>query len=425
MKKAMLVAAIALTLSACSRSEKPISGSESARGQLSGSATNARFDSSPPTEGRLLYYPARERVLASGDNSSDDMNWQPLGLTFPAMLEQVHEGLTVVDTPLLDKDGNSKGALIPEASHFTLLAVGQWERWGSDFRRLYKVRIKTVGGFAQGWIDSSAAALILAEANGLSVGIVPRKILLGGGESEYSLLAIADGRDVTLVDTSTFPFPDAFHPSGVVEVTLEDVNADSQPEILLEAETIISLHYLGETPVRWKAWLQRRDGALVPIFQYNVSFGSDAGYSYTATDRAFNSNGGAMRDVVRVDTEYTLVSGEEEFRNRTVSFYPWNGSEFKRAALQDLPKLGTVTAQRASLLADADAQSRVLTTLSKGDQLYVFDRSDRCQSRDDPSSWWFEAVTKSGIEGWISGTVIELLWIDPLKFNRTAFISHN
>ena len=127
----------------------------------------------------------------------------------------------------------------------------------------------------QGWIDSSAAALILAEANGLAVGIVPRKIVIGGGESEYCLLAISDGRHVTLVDTSIFPFPDSFHPSGVLKVSLEDVNADSLPEVLLEAETIVSLRYLGATPVRWKAWLRRREGTLIPIFRYNMGFGSD------------------------------------------------------------------------------------------------------------------------------------------------------
>ena len=53
-----------------------------------------------------------------------------------------------------------------------------------------------------------------------------------------------------------FPFPDSFHPSGVVSVSLQDVNADSLPEILLEAETIVSVRYLGATPVRWKAWLR-------------------------------------------------------------------------------------------------------------------------------------------------------------------------
>jgi hypothetical protein len=207
-----------------------------------------------------------------------------------------------------------------------------------------------------------------------------------------------------------------------VRVSLEDVNSDSQPEVLLEAETIVSLRYLGTTPVRWKAWLRRREGTLVPIFRYNVSFGSDAGYSYTATDRAFDSDGSGMRDMVRVDTDYTLLSGQDEFRTSVVSFYPWNGSEFRRAALQDLPKMGTVTAGEASLLADADPGSAVNATLLKGDQLYVFDRSDTRQVREDPASWWYKAVTKTGVEGWISGTLIELSWIDPMKLNRAAFL---
>ncbi|MGA2642160.1 MAG: hypothetical protein ABSG21_14805 [Spirochaetia bacterium] len=407
MKKALILASIALALAACSRADKPAPGSVPA----------AR-----PLEERLLYYPARERVLTSGDSSSDDMHWQSLGMTFPALLAQVRYGLTLVDTPLVDKDGNSKGTLIPEASHVTVLQAGEWVPWASDFRMMYRVRTTARGTPALGWIDSSAAALILAETNGLAVGIVPRKILIGGGESEYCLLAIADGRHVTLVDTSIFPFPDSFHPSGVVRVSLEDVNSDSQPEVLLEAETIVSLRYLGTTPVRWKAWLRRREGTLVPIFRYNVSFGSDAGYSYTATDRAFDSDGSGMRDMVRVDTDYTLLSGQDEFRTSVVSFYPWNGSEFRRAALQDLPKMGTVTAGEASLLADADPGSAVNATLLKGDQLYVFDRSDTRQVREDPASWWYKAVTKTGVEGWISGTLIELSWIDPMKLNRAAFL---
>ena len=375
-----------------------------------------------PLEERVLYFPARERVLTSGDSSGDDMRWKSLGMSFPALLADVRYGLILTDTPLMDRDGNSKGTLIPEASRFTVLEAGEWEQWGSDFRRLYRVSITAAGKALHGWIDSSAAALMLAEANGLAVGLVPRKIVIGGGESEYSLLVIADGRDVTLVDTSMFPFPDSFHPSGVVRVSLEDVNSDSRPEVLLEAETIVSLRYLGATPVRWKAWLRRREGSLVPIFRYNVSFGSDAGDSYTATDRAFDSEGSGMRNMVRVDTDYTLVSGQDEFRTTTVSFYPWNGSEFRRATLQDLPKMGTVSAEQASFRADADPQSGVLATLSKGDQLYVFDRSDTRQSRDDQSSWWYKAVTKTGVEGWINGTVMDLSWIDPLKENKISFL---
>ena len=421
MKRALLVASVAIALFACSRANKPASpaapSAQPANPGRSTITTTAR-----PLEERVLYSPSRERVLTGGDNSSDDMRWQTLGRSFPALIGDVRYGLVLADTFLMDREGNPTDTLLPETSRITVMQAGDWERRGSDFHRSYHVAFKAAGKTLQGWIDSSTSALILAEEGGLAVGIMTRKIIVGGGESEYSLLVVSEGRHTTLVDTSMFPFPDEFHPSGVVGISLGDVNSDSLPEILLEAETIVSLRYLGATPVRWRAWLRPRAGGLVPIFRYNVSFGSDAGYSYAATDRAFDSTGGGTRDMVRVDTDYTLVTGPDEFRASTVSFFPWNGSEFQKAALQDLPKLGTVTREQASLFAGADVQGAVLATLSKGDQLYIFDRSDSRQSRDDPASWWYKAVTKAGVEGWISGTVVELSWIDPLKVNRAAFL---
>jgi len=423
MKSLLLAATVALALAACSRAERPLPGSKSAPGAPAASAgPSAASSSSQPSEQRIMYFPARERVLAGTDNSGNDMHWQPLGMAFPALLGQVRFVLILTDTPLVDRDGNSKGTLLSEGARVTLLETGDWVPAGADFRRMYRVRVDAPGGPVLGWVDSSAAALMLVEANGLAIGIMPRKLVVGGGESEYSLMVIADGKSVTLVDTSVFPFPDSFHPSGVVQVSLEDVNSDSQPEILLEAETIVSLRLLGSTPVRWKAWLRRREGSLVPIFRYNVSFGSDTGYSYTATDRLFDSSGGGIRDMVRVDTDYTVVSGPDEFRTTTVSFFPWNGREFKKAPFEDLPKIGTVTAETASLLADPDAHSSVTATLSRGDRFYAFDRSDTRLSRDDPASWWYKAVTKSGVQGWINGTLVELSWIDALKLNRAAFL---
>lgn len=423
MKPLLLAVTVALALAACLRAEKPLPGPHPAAGAPSAPAGSiATPPSAPPSEQRLVYFPARERVLAVTDNSGNDMRWQPLGMVFPALLGQVRYVLILTDTPLVDRDGNSKGTLLSEGTRVTLLGTGDWVPSDPDFRRMYRVRFDAPAGPIPGWIDSSAAALMLAEANGLAIGIMPRKLVVGGGESEYSLLVIAEGRSVMIVDTSVFPFPDSFHPSGVVNVSLEDVNSDSQPEILLEAETIVSLRFLGSTPVRWKAWLHRREGSLVPIFRYNVSFGSDTGYSYSATDRLFDSSGGGIRDMVRVDTDYTVVSGPDEFRTTTVSFFPWNGTEFKRAPLEDLPKIGTVTAETAPLLADPDAGSSVTATLARGDRLYAFDRSDTRRSRDDPASWWYRAVTKSGVEGWINGTVVELSWIDALKVNRAAFL---
>jgi len=61
----------------------------------------------------------------------------------------------------------------------------------------------------------------------------------------------------------------------------------------------------------------------------------------------------------------------------------------------------------------------------RGDQLFVFDRSDSRQSPKDDSSWWYRAVTRTGAEGWISGTVLELSWVDPMVTNRERFLSQN
>jgi len=279
---------------------------------------------------------------------------------------------------------------------------------------------------AQGWLRAGAVALILAQTNGLEAGVVLRKVVIGGGESEFNLLVVADSSHVTILDTSYLPFPDEFHPSGILNISLDDVNADSRAEVIVEAETILSLRYLGATPIRWKAWLRRgADGALISIFRYNTSFGSDAGYSYTARDRFFDSSGTGRRDLVRVDTEYSVVSGTEEFQTSTVSFYPWDGNQFRRAVLQDLPKLGTLTVDQAVLHAGPDESSAAVATLAKGDQLYVFDRSDSRQSRDDPASWWYRALSRAGVEGWVSGTSLELSWIDPMKTNRAGFLAQN
>jgi hypothetical protein len=106
-----------------------------------------------------------------------------------------------------------------------------------------------------------------------------------------------------------------------------------------------------------------------------------------------------------------------------VSFYPWNGNQFRHAPLQDLPKLGSVRAEQAALRGGPGPESGETASLSRGEQLYVFDRGDTRQEQDDPSSWWYHVVTKSGAEGWINGTDIELSWLDPLKVNREAFLT--
>jgi hypothetical protein len=272
----------------------------------------------------------------------------------------------------------------------------------------------------EGWIDGQSLALITAEAGELAAGIVPCKVVAGGSDAEYSLLAIVDGGKLTLVDTSMFPFAEEFHPSGVLAVSVGDVNGNCSPEIVVEAETIVSLRSLGASSLRWVAWLRPADGAWAPILQYNAGFGTDAGYSYTTTMRAFDFSGAGMLSMVRLDTEYVLVSGESEYRASSVSFYPWNGSSYRKASPQDLPRRGVVTGDTAALRKDPGGEAA--GSLAPGDILYVFDRSDTRQSPDDAASWWYRAVTKSGTEGWISGRDIELSWIDPLKENRAVFL---
>jgi len=431
MKKALVLTVLTLALAACSRTPHPSSPASAPEPTAAPVATAPAPAPMPPEE-RIIYYPSQERALARGDDSENDMQWKRVGVGFSDLAGKILHGLVISDAELTDKDGNPTGALLPAGSRIAVREATDWMPDGSGFRRLYRMQSadgvpaervlpsKTV----QGWVRSGAVALILAQDKDLEVGVLPRKIVIGGGESEYNLLVVANASHVTLVDTSYFPFPDDFHPSGVASVSLQDVNVGSRAEIVVEAETILSLRYLGATPVRWKAWLRRgKDGAIVPIFRYNTSFGSDAGYSYTATDRFFDSSGAGFRDMARVDTDFTIVSGPEEFKTTTVSFYPWNGSQFRHAALQDLPKLGTLTAEQSTLRAGPSADSRETAALSLGDQVYVFDRSDTRQSRDDPSSWWYHVVTKSGAEGWISGSDIELSWIDPLKVNREAFLA--
>ena len=429
MRTALLLCAITLLLAACGKAPRAAEPAATP-----GSTASVELAPAPAPDNPILYYPSRDRVLTAGDQSADDLQWKPVGARFPQLLGRILHGLVLTDSELTDRDGNPKGLLLPAGSRVTVKGAGDWVNDGSGFRRFY--RVQSEDGTPEmrvpprtpvtGWLRAGAVALILAEANGVQAGVLLRKVVIGGGESEYSLLVVADSRGVTIFDTSYIPFPDEFRPSGILGVSLQDVDADSRAEVIVEAETIPSLGLLGTTPVRWKAWLRRAvDGALVPIFRYNVSFGSDAGYSYTATERFFDSSGSGTRDLVRVDTDYTVVSGAEEFRNRTVSFYPWSGGQFRHAALQDLPKLGAVTAEGAELRAAPDTASATVASLVRGDQLFVFDRSDSRQSPKDDSSWWYRAVTRTGAEGWISGTVLELSWVDPMVTNRERFLSQN
>ncbi len=341
-------------------------------------------------------------------------------MIFPADLPGVRYGFLFADSPLVDEAGGPLGRTIPAGSRVEVRDAQPWTRTGEGFRRLYRVTAES--GAVTGWIDGSSLALITSEDGALWAGVVPRRIITAGGEAEYSALAIVDAGRTTLIDTSVFPFPDAFRPSGVLRAEVSDANDDGSPEVTVQAETIISLRSLGATPLRWVAWLRLRDGAWSPILQYSESFGTDSGYSYSSTMRTLDPEGAGMATLVRLDTEYVLVSGETEFRSRTVSFYPWSGSSYRKVPLEDLPRKGKVTADAVPLVAAPEPGAAVEATLGKGDELFVFDRSDARRVADDPGSWWYRAVTTTGVEGWFAGPGVELVWIDPLKENRAVLL---
>jgi hypothetical protein len=368
----------------------------------------------------VAYLPGRDRALMESDGESLGLDWRPMGMSFPAELKAVRYGYLFAAAPLFDGRGGEIGQTIPAGTRVAVLDAGPWAPGDSSYRRLYKVHWDAES--TDGFVDGSSLALITAEKGTLAAGVVPRHIVVSGGESDYSLLAIVDGGVTTLIDTSTFRFPTAFHPSGVLRVAIDDVNGNGSPEVVLEAETIASLTTLGTTPLQWAAWLRPRDGQWSPILLYDESYATDSGYSSTTTMRAYDASGAGMRNMVRLDTDDVLVSGEREFRTQTVRFYPWTGTDYRKAALQDLPQLGTVTAQRLSLFTLPGGAEGVLPALSQGDVVYVFDRSDLPRDASKPGSWWYDVVTSTGVEGWVSGEGLALAWIDPLKENRAVFL---
>ena len=419
----LLLSSLAIVLASCSRSEKQPSGAPPALPEPSAQENSPSEQSAQPlSEGGVAYLPSIDRVLTRGDTEPVETSWVSLGMSFPTRLRDIRHGLLLSETPLLDAARVPTASPLPAGAHVEVREIGGWQKAPDGFRNAYRVRYGPETGPVEGWVDSSAAALITAEAEGISAGVVLRKIAIGRGESEFNLLAIAADSLVTLIDTSVFVFPAAFHPSGVREISITDANADGLPEVVMEAETIVSLQYLGASPLRWVAWLRPKAGAWAPILLYNERFGTDEGYSYTATSRAFDSSGKGTLDTVKVTTDYLLVSRQGEFRNTVTSFFGWNGSEYRKAPAEDLPRQGTVTAVQAPVLRDPGAESGTVDTLRAGDTLYIFDRSDTRQSWEETSSWWYRIVTKSGAEGWIDGGSVELSWIDPLKVNKEAFL---
>ena len=416
MKKLCLFFSLAILLGACSRSDNrvappvdpPEHGAAEAAKPLPSATTLPADD--------LRYIPSRDRVLMHSDADPVETSWISLGMDIPTILPKISYGLLIAESPLLDGNRNPRGESLPRGGHVKVLEAGQWEAAAGEYRRLYRLE--------KGFVDSAGLALILAEAGGCSVGFIPRKIAVSRGESEYSLLAIIDSSRTTLVDTSSFVFPDSFHPSGPLRLSIEDANADGLPEIVLEAETIVSFHYLGATPLRWVAWLRPKAGTWAPVLLYNERFATDEGYSYDATARAFATRGSGFFDTVKVTTAFVNAAPSGEFRTSVNSFFVWDGTAYRRNAEAELPRQGTVTSDDAAIYRKPDTGSEVVQTLRAGDPLYVYDRSDTRQTEDDPASWWYRVSTKSGSEGWTSGTHLKLSWIDPLKVNREVFQAH-
>ncbi len=413
--------ACGLALASCSRARKaePLPGPSSPQAPAVETPVAEPGSVAVPPAELVRYVPSRARVFPRGEAGELLMSWMPVGATFESARGQVLHGLLLAPEPLHDE--STQGPSQPEEvlsplSLVAVLSATEWEKDGGAYRRMYTV--KAVGGESPlaGAVDSSACVLVLAESGGVSAGFLERKVDVGGGDAQYNVLAVASGGTVTLVDTSAWVFPDTFHPSGVRGVTVSDLNADGSLEVAASIETIVSLNYLGATPLTWECWLAQRGGAWTPIFQYNESFATDEGSAYSAVRRLLDSDGDGILETVKVTTSMEELSEEREFRNTVVSFYTWDGTRYQKQAAEELPRQATVVPESATLFADVSIESGAVADLARGALLYVFDRSDGTPR-------WYRAVTKAGAEGWIAAADVELSWLDPLKVNREAFLS--
>jgi hypothetical protein len=424
MKGLALALSFALAIAGCTRTQSgPVPAETAPETPVAPSETPLPAAVSPSTDATVIHYPDRARTLAQGDGSENATTWQQLGAAFPELASSVLYGLSIVETPLLDADGLATPTVVAARTRLAVEDSGAWTYIGTGLRRLYGVRIESSDTTTPGWLDASDVVLIVAEQDRLAVGLVLRKIVVAGGESEYGLLALVDGDRITLVDTSAYPFPDAFHPSGVVSAEIRDVNGDGAAEVEAQCDTMVSVTSPGAAPLRWTVWLRPRNRAWVPVFRFNTEFSADDGYSYTAQVRAFDSSGRGTLDAVRVDTDYLLPGLDGELRARTTSFSTWNGDEYRTSAVQDLPKLGIVVAEGVRLTAEEAESSAEVKALAVGEELFVFDRSDARHGVGSASGWRYRAVTRSGVAGWVSAASVSLSWIDPMKVNREAFVN--
>ena len=379
--------------------------------------------SRPGTGGQIAtvdLVPSRERVFMRSDSEQVVTSWLPLGLSYPSARGSILYGLVIMEAPLLDAQHKPTGQALRRGSRVTVVDSTEWEPMAGEYGRWYRVHPEGSGG--DGWLDSRNVALITTARGALSCGFLERKIGIAGGDSVYNLLVLCDGSAVSLVDTSALVFPDSFHPSGVTGIAIEDVNGDGVPEVVVQAQTIVSLQFLGASPLSWEAWLREKSGSWGAIFRYNVSYGTDQGNSYAATRRAFSSSGAGFLDTVKVTTDIAETSGQGEFRTTIQTFFLWNGSVYKEDPRSELPQAGTVAAATAELREVPSGSGKSVATLHKGDALYVFDRADTEENAGGKTGFWLHATSRSGRDGWIHSAAVKLSKIDPLKINRQVFL---
>ncbi|HVO38533.1 MAG TPA: SH3 domain-containing protein [Spirochaetia bacterium] len=378
---------------------------------------------SPVEPTGVLMVPSRDRVMRAGDAEPIVTSWLPLGLSFDTAKPAALYGLILARAPLRDVSKKPTGTILPARSRVTVTAATPWEQDGRSFRRWYTVNAGSPGSAKEGLLDSSLVALITVESGDTAAGFLERKIAVAGGESLYNVLAISDKGAVTLIDTSVLVFPDAFHPSGVARLAIQDVNADGTPEVVVDADTIVSFQFLGASPLRWQAWLQERKADWAVIFRFNQRYGTDQGNSYRAESRAFSSSGSGFKDTVKVSTRAVETTAQGEFHNTIESFYSWNGSSYAAVASQELPQGGKIVG--SAEMTAGPGTGAVVEALKDGARVYVFDRSDTEEAAGGTRGFWYHVVSTSDKEGWVHAGRLALSRIDPLKENRESFLGRS
>lgn len=379
--------------------------------------------SRPGTQGQIAtmgFVPSRQRVFAQSDSEPVVTAWLSLGSSFASVKGSILYGLLLSDSPALDASHKPAGAKLRRGRRVTVAEATPWESTGREYKRWYKVMQE--GSAGKVWVDSADVALITAEKSSLRAGFLERKIAVAGGESEYNVLVLCTGTNVCLIDSSALVFADSFHPSGVTSIELEDVNSDGTLKALVQGQTIVSLQFLGASPLSWEAWLKETDDSWGAIFRFNVSYGTDQGNSYTASRRAFSSTRGSFLDTIKVTTNLQETTSRGVFHTTIETFFRWNGSIYKEDPGSELPEQATLSAATSELRALPQPDSAVVEALHRGDTLFIFDRGDTEASVAGQRGFWLHATTKTDKDGWIHSSVVKPMKIDPLKVNRDIFL---